>query len=302
MIAAWKGVTMGAQLGKRLAENAGFAELVRGNDQVVAPLLPATTRAFWDLSENGHNGPLLTLALSDPFGYAVTHFAPDELTNSQAVRGRVHELVGELLQSARRERIEIQDAFASAQQIQQLQERMNAIPEIAKKRPKLFNRMQLSPENSQNFLITDFAVEVDGGSADEVKHAIRDSGFLLREEPILDRPGMRDRVRELVKTHLQDVQNVPRHAICFNLQDPADVHLLEVADDVSSLGEGTLEGIGFIAGHSLLGVRSLVLYLTSSTDLRLVAEYNPNHPAVRDFRNGQCWFVHPDDGGDLVSS
>ena len=260
-------------------------------------LIPATTHALWDLTEDERRKPLITLALSDPFGFAVTHFAPDELEHPQVIHKRVHELVGELLQSARRERIEIRDAFASAQQIQGLQQSMNAIPEIAKKRPKLFNRIQLSPENPHNFLITDFAVEVDAGAAEQVKQAIIDSGFDLRGEPILERDGMKDRVRVLVDKHLQERQNVPRYAVCFSLRDSTDVHLLEVANDTPSLGEGTLEGIGFIAGNTLPGVRSLVLYLTSPPDLRQVAEYNPNHPAVRGLRDGQCWFVYPDDNG-----
>ena len=288
---------MVAELGRRLAADANSTALVHKSDPILAGLLPATTRALWDLTEDEGRKPLVTLALSDPFGFAVTHFVPDELESPAVVHKRVHDLVGELLQSSRRERIEIRDVFATAQQIQDLQQRMNTIPDIVKKRPKLFNRIQLSPENSQNFLITDFAVEVDAGAADQVKQAIKDSGFDLRGDPVLERQGIRDRVRKLVNKHLQERQNIPRYAVCFNLRDSTDVHLLEVADDTSSLGEGTLEGIGFIAGNTLPGVRSLVLYLTSPSDLRQVAEYNPDHPAVRGLRDGQRWFVYPDDDG-----
>ncbi|OYV85813.1 MAG: hypothetical protein B7Z73_12840, partial [Planctomycetia bacterium 21-64-5] len=104
---------------------------------------------------------MLTLALSDPFGYAAADFAPDELAPTDHLRRRVDSLVGELVQSSRRERIEIRDAFVTAQQIEDFRQRLSAVPDIAAKRPKLYNRIQMSPSDSNRMLVADFAVEVD---------------------------------------------------------------------------------------------------------------------------------------------
>jgi hypothetical protein len=77
------------------------------------------------------------------------------------------------------------------------------------------------PDRPGAFLITDFAVEVDADVADQVRDAIRASGFNLRGDALLQRRGIRDRVKELVDRHRRDPHQTPSHAICFNLSDPS---------------------------------------------------------------------------------
>ena len=288
---------MSIQLSPEIESDSRLLPRVQNFERIIEELLPATARAFWDLKRDEGGRPLLTLALSDPFGYAAADFAPEDLDSPKDTRRRVYDLVGELIQSVRRERIEIRDAFVSAAQIAAFQQRLNSIPDIVRKRPKLYNRVQSAPAASDRFLITDFAVEVDGDVADLVKRAIRDSGFNLRGDPVLDRPGMKDRVRDLVAHHRRDQQVPPRYAVCFNTQDPADLHLLEIADDLQSFGGGTLEGVGMAAGDVLPGGRAIVLYLATPDDLRLAARCDPNHPAIRHLLERVCWFVFPDDDG-----
>ena len=289
---------MSIQLSPEIESDARLLPRVKNSEQMIEGLLPPTARAFWDLKHDEGGRPLLTLALSDPFGYAAADFAPEDLDSPNETHRRVYDLVGELIQSVRRVRIEARDRFISADEIADFQQRLNAIPNIAIKRPKIYNRVQSSPTSSGRFLMTDIAVDVDGDVAELVKQALRDSGFNLREDPLLQRHGMRERVRELVEQHRRDQGPLPRYAICFNMQDLVDLHLLEICDDVRNLGEGTLEGLGLAAGDSLPGARSIVLYSASPADLRLAARRDPNHPAVRGLRERNCWFVMPDDNGD----
>ncbi|HJT32838.1 MAG TPA: hypothetical protein VJ783_12430 [Pirellulales bacterium] len=289
---------MPAQLSSALEAEVDLATRVNRCDGVIDEVVPATARAYWDLGTDEQRRPVLTLALSDPFGYATADFAPEELASADHLRRRVHHLVGELVQSARRERIEIRDAFVTAEQLEDFRQRLNAIRNIAEKRPKLYNRVQMSPSDSRRMLITDFAVEVDADVAESVRQAIRDSGFNLRGDPLLDRHGIRDRVRELVDAHLHDGQAMPRYAICFETRDPADIHLLEISDEAPESQGYALEGIGLSAGDAVPGARSIVLYLVTPSALRRASQQHPNHPAVRQLRDSSCWFVYPDDGGE----
>jgi hypothetical protein len=278
-----------------LEANEALSRLVTQIDPLVEEMLPATASALWDLQHEPR--PLLILALSDPFGFATGRFAPEELGNRGQVRDRIHDLVAELVYSVRRERLEIRDAFATSEQIANFQLALNGIPNIADKRLRLFNNIRMLPDQPGSFLITDFAVEVDGDVANQVRDAIRSSGFNLRGPPLLERDGVRERVRELVAEHRLDPHQSPRHAVCFNLSDSSDVHLLEVADDLTPNGDGSVEGVGFMAGDTIPGARSIILYLTSPTDLRHALSRNPSHPAVRALRSHDCWFVFPDDEG-----
>ncbi|HEX7378693.1 MAG TPA: hypothetical protein VF278_16350, partial [Pirellulales bacterium] len=222
---------MPAQLSDTLEAQAALAARVTGCDSIVDELVPATAQAYWDLKTDEQLRPVLSLALSDPFGYAVADFAPDELASPSHLRHRLDSLVGELTQSARRERIEIRDVFATARQLEEFRQALNAIPNITAKRPTLFNRVQMSPSDSDRMLITDFAVEVDADVADLVKQVIQRSGFHLRGDALLSRCGIRDRLRDLVEAHARDGQPAPRYAICFDTHDPVDVHLLEISED-----------------------------------------------------------------------
>ncbi|HVA47508.1 MAG TPA: hypothetical protein VNH11_14150 [Pirellulales bacterium] len=289
---------MPAQLSNVLEAEEALAARVAGCDSVIDEIVPTTARAYWDLRSDEQRRPVLTLALSDPFGYAAADFAPDELAPTDHLRRRVDSLVGELVQSSRRERIEIRDAFVTAQQIEDFRQRLSAVPDIAAKRPKLYNRIQMSPSDSNRMLVADFAVEVDADVAEQVKQVIRDSGFNLRGAPLLGRHGIRDRVRELVESHMHDGQPAPRYAICFDTHDAADVHLLEISDEAPEGPGPDLEGIGLSAGDAVPGARSIVLYLVTPDGLRRAIRRHPNHPAVRQLRTKDCWFVRPDDRGE----
>ena len=122
---------MAVELSSRLAKSDAMSGLVHKYEDFVESELPRTANALWDLSQDYEHRARLTLALSDPFGYAVTHFALDEIDSREEVQSRVHDLVDELLRSVRRERIEIRDTFASVEQIRGLQLALNAIPMIA---------------------------------------------------------------------------------------------------------------------------------------------------------------------------
>lgn len=290
---------MPAQLSNTLEAEAALAARVTGCDSIVDELVPATAQAYWDLKTDEQLRPVLSLALSDPFGYAVADFTPDELALPSHLRHRLDRLVGELTQSARRERIEIRDVFATARQVEEFRQALNAIPNITAKRPTLFNRVQMSPSDSGRMLITDFAVEVDADAADHVKQVIQRSGFHLRGDALLSRCGIRDRLRALVETHTRDGQPAPRYAICFDTHDPVDVHLLEISNDAPDAPGAELDGIGLAAGDAVPGARSIVLYLIAPAALRHASERHPNHPAIRQLRSHSCWFVYPDDGGEM---
>ena len=292
---------MVVELGKRLREDAGLAALVEGQEGILKGVLSPSMRAFWDLRPDAADDLRVTLALSDPFGLALDNFAPADLRDAGAIRDRVHRLVGILHQSTRRDRIEVCDKLSSFDQLRELQHLMNANPSIVRANPKLMNRVHMSPENPNNLLITGLVIDVDAPATEAVKRAVLAAGFELRGERVIDKPGIQEGVRAMVNEHLNEKTLRPRYAICFDLGDPADVHLLEIADDAHSLNDGTLEGIGAAAGPRLPGARTLVLYLESPTSLRLAAEYQPSHPLFRDLPRNRCLFIHPNDGGEAFA-
>jgi hypothetical protein len=292
-------MTVSIQLTPALEEHPDFSGRVRGVEDLLRERLQRQSRtasALWDVQER-EGRPVLTLALSDPWGYAASDFTPEEIAPTSAMQRRLDSLLGELVDSARNERIEIRDAYVTTEQLEAFRRSLGNIPDISRKGLKLHNQLRLLPERLDRFLLTDFAVEVDAPAADQVKQVIRDCGFTLRDDPLLRKPGVVEAVKHLVQAHLHDGQPVPRHAIWFNLHDPVDLHLLEIADGVPSLDDGSLEGVGFTAGASLPGARSIVLYLTSPDDLRRTVQVHPYHPAIRALRANEVYFVYPDDEG-----
>ncbi|HUY89634.1 MAG TPA: hypothetical protein VMV10_12940 [Pirellulales bacterium] len=286
---------MSILLSPELESNHALAGAVRSVEPILQEHLPRTADANWDLERDSSNREILVLAVSDPWGHSVGKFEPKELANPSGLHGRLSDLVEELKYSVRRVRIEIRDALCTTEQVLALQQRLNAHEEIVQGRPRLFNRVQMGTDPNK-MLITDFAIEVDENAADLVKQAIHDSGFNVRGAPLLERDGILDRVRELVRHHLTDPP-VLQHAICVRIDDPSDVHLVEIAADAPYLGDGSLEGVAFSAGDAIPGARSLVIYLTSPDDLRLVMDRDPRHPVIRDLLSGNCKFVHPDTTG-----
>ncbi len=290
---------MSIYLTSGLEEQHDYADRARSVDAMLSELLEQhsrTTSALWDLRERDHR-PVLTLALSDPWGYASADFAAEEVGPTAEMRRRLTDLIGELMASSRRERIELRDAYATATQLDVLRQQLGQILDIDRKGLKVHNKIRFLPEHPDRFLLTDFAVEVDASAADAVREVIRGAGFVVRDDPLLRKPGVLDAVRQLVESHCRDGQPRPRHAICFNVHDPLDLHLLEIADHVASLGDGSLEGVGFAAGPTVPGARSIVLYLTSPEDLRLTLRVHPYHPAIHALRSNECVFILPPDEG-----
>jgi hypothetical protein len=67
------------------------------------------------------------------------------------------------------------------------------------------------------------------------------------------------------------------------------------------MGDGSLDGVGFNAGTSVPGARTLVIYLIHPNDLLLAFERQPDHVFFRELRSHQCKFVYPDDGGQAFT-
>jgi len=296
---------MSVQISPTLEDNQPLADRVRRANRVVEPLLrqhSQTASGLWDLTRDEHNRDLLNLAISDPWGYASANFAPQELENDQILHRRVYDLIGEVINPTRRgperERIEIRDAFVSTQQLERFRMQLGQLPDLPGSGLQLHNQVRFNPNRPDQFLLTDFAVEVDRNRADEVRRVIQDSGFRLREDaPLLGQPDVRQAVKRLVEQHRNEGQAVPSFAVCFRVYERENIHLLEVADDVEEMGDGSLEGVGFNAGRSVPGARTLVIYLTHPNDLRLAFVRQPDHVFFRDLRSRRCDFIYPDDGG-----
>lgn len=297
---------MPSQLSPQLEARRDLADLARSTDHVLMPMLlehSQTARALWDLSEDQRARDVLTLVLTDPWSSAAGNFAPDELSNERQFGRRAHELMGEMTQPRREEeprvRIELRDAFVSTQQLENLRLHLGQIRDIAQARLRLHNQVRFVPQRPDNFLLTDFAIEVDATFAGAVRDVAVRCGFLVREDPLLiRREEVRDAVLRLVEHHLRDGQPKPDFALCFQLQDRETIHLLEVSRDAVELEDGSIDGIGFSARGIIPYAHTLKIYLAHRNDMLRAFQVNRDHPFFNDFRNGSCEFILPDDGGE----
>lgn len=296
---------MFGQLSPELEARTDFRPLVDRADAILFPLLRShsqTAKALWSLVRDDAQREVVVLTLSDPWGYASGKFAPGELSDEQVLNRRFHDLIGEMLSPTRtantRTRIEVRDALVTTAQIESFRQRLNSIPKITEANVQLLNKLRFSPTNPDYLLLTDFAVEVNKEFVDTVQAALRDCGFVLREAvPLLRQPGVREAVIRMAEKHKEDGQPVPDFVLCFRTDDHRKIHLLEVSSQTESLGDGTLEGVGFAAGHLIPGAQSVVLYLTHPDDLRTAHQQQPEHPLFRDLLSGSCDFILPNDGG-----
>ena len=101
-----------------------------------------------------------------------------------------------------------------------------------------------------------------------------------------------------MENHRRDGQPSPEFAVCFQLQDRDTIHLLEVSQQASELGDGSLEAVGFPANGVVPQARSLNIYLAHPNDLVAAFRINRTHPLFHDLRSNNCDFLFPDDGGD----
>ncbi len=297
---------MPSQLSARLEQRRDLAEVVRGADPILMPTLleqSQSARALWDLAGDERARDDLTLVLTDPWGSAVGDFAPDELRNEGQLRRRIYELIGEMVMPRQprepRVRVELRDAFVPTDQLEQLRLRLGQIPDIGRARLRLHNQVRFVPQRPDNFLLTDFAIEVNEPFAAAVRDVAVDCGFQLREDPwLLKREGVREALLGLVDQHRRDGQPNPDFALCFLLQDRETIHLLEVSSEAAELGDGRLDGVGFSARGVVPYANSLKIYLTHPNDLRTAFRANRDHPLFNDLRTGNCDFLFPDDKGE----
>lgn len=195
---------------------------------------------------------------------------------------------------SKRSRMAIKDVFGSAMDIEKLRMALNSIPNIVASNLRMDNRVQM---RGDKFLITDFTVEVDDAFAAAVRKAIQEAGFELRGSPLFERAEIQESVRVLVEAHRQDnAETQLKYAIWFRLEDPRDVHLLEIAEGVFDPGDASLEGVSMSAGSAVPGARSIVVYLASPSEFKKACTANPGHPAVVAIRERRCEIIHPANG------
>jgi len=188
-------------------------------------------------------------------------------------------------------RIPIKDACGDMMRLETLRQSLNSIPDIAKKGLRMHNQAKLQ---GSNFLITDFSIEVDDSVEAAVKKAVQSAGFILRGTPLADRPNVQKDVSVLVQHHLEDNQESQlEYAVWFRLEDPQDIHLLEIANGVLDPGSGALEGVALTAGSAIPDARAIVIYLASPTEFRKALKVNPNHPAVVAVKEDNAILVFP---------
>ncbi len=212
---------------------------------------PRETKATWDVRRDERGRDMLVLTLSDPFGSASDIFAPEELAQQHHVADRVHRLIGNMLQSARRVSVRIADDVADQSKLEALRLELNSHPEIVAASPRLLNRVTLNMDGT--FTVRDFSIEVSEAAASDVRAAVQRAGFRLKGERLCDSQAARDAVQRLVTAHLADPELRMHFAIWFRLDDMRDVHLLEICDGVVDPGDGSLEGVSLGASGSVPG-------------------------------------------------
>lgn len=268
----------------KLMADAALAESVRRVDPLLHDELrqySRTSDAKWDLQEDGKGRPLLLLTLRDAFGFASDRFTPDELENHRRLGERLHRLVGDLLQSSRRVSVPVQETTLSASQLESLRAAMNGDRCLLAGRPRLQNQvLRINADGS--FTVRDFSIEVDDDASvvAAARQAVTNAGLTPRSEPLASRPAVQQAVRELVGAHVNDPTNPPRLVLWFRLDDPKDVHLLEISDDIADPGDGSLDGVALGAGSAVRGARSIVIYLASPGEVQRAFEVNAAHPAI----------------------
>ena len=278
-----------------LRANGELSALAKGSDHLLDAEINRYSRmasGTWDLQADEKGRPLLVLALRDPFGYASDSFAPDEFHHPEKVAVRFHRLIGNLLQSSRRVNVAIQETKLSAQQLEALRSAINGDANLLKGNPRLQNQiLRINADGS--FTVRDFSIEVDESALEAAKQAVRNAGLTLKIAPLSDKPGVLSAVQSLVTAHRQDPTSPPRLVLWFRVDDPKDVHLLEIADDVADPGDGALDGVALGAGRSVPGARSIVIYLASPSEVHKAFEVNSGHPAIEAMVNRTGHVLHP---------
>ena len=95
--AAAPAIHIGDALGRSREYLALVGEANRVLEDVVVAIQGDGVSAEWDLSEDTHGEPTLTLRLADATGTATAVFAPDDLRVSKTLRRRLNRLWGDLL-------------------------------------------------------------------------------------------------------------------------------------------------------------------------------------------------------------
>jgi len=296
---------MPSQLSQKVEARRDLADLVRKSDSVLLPMLmrhSPTSRAMWDLSADQMSRDILTLYITDKWGSAAGDFAPEELRSEGKFQNRINELIGEMIMPRRaeklRSRIELRDAFVSTDQLDQLRQRLGKIDDIERAQLRMNNQVRFLPQRPANYLLTDFAIEVDKQFEEQVRTAVVECGFQTRKDPFLiRREGVRDALIKFLEQQRHNGQPAPKFALCFQLQDRETIHLLEVSEEAAEVDDGSINGVGFEARGLVPHAHILKIYLVHPNDLFIACDKNRDHPLFDDLRNGNCEFLTPDDGG-----
>ena len=91
---------MPSQFSPALESRRELADAVRQTDQILMPMLQEysqSAKALWDVGQDQRQRDVLTLAVTDPWGYAAEDFTPEELTDREHLHQRFHDLVGEMI-------------------------------------------------------------------------------------------------------------------------------------------------------------------------------------------------------------
>jgi hypothetical protein len=120
----YQGDIMPSQISAALETRPDLADAVRQTDRILMPMLLGHSqgaRALWHTAGDTQGRDVLTLVITDPWGYSSADFAPTELSNEERLRERFYNLIGEMIAPSsadeHRERIDIRDDFVSATQL-----------------------------------------------------------------------------------------------------------------------------------------------------------------------------------------
>ena len=103
---------------------------------------------------------------------------------------------------------------------------------------------------------------------------------------LVDNSALLKRVKEFVKYHARNRDNLMLFACWYNLDEEQDVYLLEVAEGVADSGDGTLDTFTFGMSDELGIPGMLRVTYTSPEELRYAAQKAdaPGHALLEQIR------------------
>jgi hypothetical protein len=153
-------------------------------DPVVAAFVDAISPdalAVWDIRQHD-NGPCsLHLCLCDGWRHVHCEFRRDEMPPDSNLQPLVTRKLATFTDAHRRILFKLRDATCAHDDLTNLRQALNMIPDIAHRGLKVENRCEFVPCNAYvpatAFRVTDFTLEVDAVAAADVADALRSNGF-----------------------------------------------------------------------------------------------------------------------------